>query len=402
MKKNIKKISYISLFLIQLIFIQNSYSFFGFGKCCGKYYCGIIPCDSSCSGSALESFGSSMNDVLSDINDAYQDRNDELVTSINNTGLFNANTVYNMGYEMSWPGYGNLYALDSFTQRVIGEVARSIKANEDLTNHIVNSTTTTYKNKESAKEKKYLENAFGKYAQPVSGDVSVDRAELFKKAIVEKRQVKKDILTNMVKNNEKDVHLKGMGTRYKKDLLEKFTDEYNFINYLSKNQLSSSEYEKLIAQITILTDLEPLSETTAIDKAGGGSVAKLEVEKRLWNSRTNIVRSALVDDTLNKTQLIDKGDWMYAYASNLTEGDKSKVSIYDFLSSEADGRIMTPGWFQNIKETTSTGLKREESYIDAIINKSLYELMLRKNSENQLSSILGVMQLHEKEIRPEL
>ena len=61
---------------------------FGFGPCCSGAMCGVVPCDTSCAGAALEDFGGKFSNLLSSLEKGHNNLTTELENSASTSKKF--------------------------------------------------------------------------------------------------------------------------------------------------------------------------------------------------------------------------------------------------------------------------------------------------------------------------
>ena len=69
-----------------------AHAYFGIGPCCAGIICGIIPCDTSCAGTAFIEMGVSVSASLTTLNASYSSLS-ELLTGVNNSYVAHTSTL---------------------------------------------------------------------------------------------------------------------------------------------------------------------------------------------------------------------------------------------------------------------------------------------------------------------
>ena len=121
--------------------------------------------------------------------------------------------------------------------------------------------------------------------------------------------------------------------------------------------------------------------------------AEYEAERRIWNARMAMVQDVLTDELVSKTGTIAPSEWQYAYLEEAKTDADGKVSLMEALRADVDGRLMTPGWFQNIKQMSAAGVTREQVYQKATQLKLMWELLKREDHTVRLQALQTALAL---------
>lgn len=294
-------------------------------------------------------------------------------------------------------------SLDASGARIAMEISRNTKAVTDLTTHQVSQMTTTLKEKESAEQKIQNDRDFSQLTgQPVSGDVMVDRTIALKSAMVAREQILDGYMKQTHEiNNSIEANDKKLSSRHIKDIAEEDEILFSPTPLITGTQIQTiDEQENTKKFIRLLTNYNPISNTNATDKISSAFKAnERELNRRIWNAKIEAVQYVLADEMLDKVGLIDPTEWKSAYMEEAQTDENGKVSMAEMLRAEVDGRIMTPGWYKNMKEMGSTGLSREIIYQKATQLKLMWELLKKEDHTLRLLAIKTSMALQEDKKR---
>jgi len=216
----------------------------------------------------------------------------------------------------------------------------------------------------------------------------------FKEASTQKKQLHKVTAQAFQNYNDKsDAVDKGMEYRVVLDRVNQDKENLRIDNWFRKDAtLTDIEVDQLNWMTATVSNAIPLPNVSERSALSDTKSPPYEVERRIWNSRVASLQQVVSDQITDRTALVEP-DWIEGYA-----GDPStdKISILESLSREIDGRLETPGWFQNVKQMPKSGLKREMNYLLAIENKLIYELVERINHKNRLLSLSLAKKLNEQ------
>ncbi|MCU7951374.1 MAG: hypothetical protein KZQ74_13700 [gamma proteobacterium symbiont of Bathyaustriella thionipta] len=334
----------------------------------------------------MASMTASVSALANQLTDAQDKLNDELQASIDNMKDLDTNNVNKLNDELY--DIGNLKALEAFTNRIVLEYVRLTEAQENLTDHYLNSFATIQKQDLAASESLKIDKEFSEMAQPASGEVGVCKAVDLKKATIQSQTINVEMAQafNNYNYDEKNNIGKSYQNKMIKEALELgevfFIDEGMFSGALT---LSDDNIDKKHWMLAYLTNQMPLANALQSER-GKMSINKYVVERRIWNSKVLMTQQVLINQITDRKGLLDP-DWIEAYSGDKTT---NKISLMDTLGREIDGKITTPGWFKNIKQMPQTGLKREMNYMLSLQNKVLLDIIKRRNDKNRLLSI-GLM-----------
>ena len=265
-------------------------------------------------------------------------------------------------------------AIDASVTRMAASEDQTIKLLVNLTDVMTHEMNKVIKNTTLAERYESTKNTYGPYAQPISGDIAVNRAPLLKKAMIE--------IETILKVEEKKfmqwaLH-RGIGDGTIRLRGEKVNSEIQelepLILKMAGNLLTQSDVDNLLKLFKLIVLPNPRN------------VEDLRSEEVI--SYLNEVREAatkfsvLAREVLMRAPLLETTDWMLGYTK--VEEKDGLTSINEFMLSETERKYFSPEWHLNIKTLTDAGLLREQVYQSNMTNFLLHNLVEAEKKSLQL------------------
>jgi len=356
-------------------------------------FAGCDSCMQSAANTANSQISNALNQVISTVNQSIA-QTQALTTSIQaaDQAINLTLTQTNLEFRTS---------LGAAAARISAEIARNTKAMTELTNHQVTELSKALAQMQNAKQKLENDREFSnELAQPSSGAFMVDRSIALKQGRVQQQQMLDAYMQNIHDYNDSVEAIdKGMTYRHVVNLANMDKENYSPTPMITDTQIGTADEQEYIKNyIKLVTNHSPLKNVTVRDAQKTGA-ARYELDRRIWNSRMEIVQYTLADEMLDKTGTIDPTEWRSGYMEEARLDDNGKVSLMEALRAEVDGRLMTPGWYQNMKEMSSAGLSRETVYQKATQLKLMWEMLKKQDHTLRLLALQTAMELEEDKDR---
>lgn len=293
-----------------------------------------------------------------------------------------------------------LQGLDAATSRIELSQSQLLKVIENLADHEVQSITKIFEQLYNAEQKSVTERMLRpELAQPMSGEIGANRAALLKKGIVQKDQRWKQMDINFAQwsNNTATVDSAGNSITTSM-LLTEDPEVFDPTPLLTKNVISEDESLNMQKLITLLANPVPEKRISDDELVTNPNAEKLELERKLRNSKRAIAFSVLSKGIAEREAVIpiSEDDWLLGYTI-ASPDNNGNTSYRDFLESETVGRLSSEGWYQDIKTKTETGVVREQVYQQALNNHLLFKSLQQEEQQLLLLAILAAEENNKKE-----
>jgi hypothetical protein len=278
-----------------------------------------------------------------------------------------------------------LAGLSAATNKIELTIQGSIETDSRLTDHLVTSLVTLFKQLQLAEQvDKNNKTYHPQLAQPMSGDIGANRAPLLKQSFVQTQQIFAKMVADMqlYSNNTTDVDTAG-GSIKSGVLLAEDAAVFDPLPFLLEERLSDEQSLRFQRLLTILFNPVPLKAATPDEMASSPAAVEYELNRKLHNVKTGLAHSVFADMLAQKsaTLPLSEADWQQGYV-NVIPDESGNISQAEFIRAETEGRLLSEGWFLNIKSMSSAGVLREQVYQQAMNNYLLAEQL--KNDRQTL------------------
>ena len=247
----------------------------------------------------------------------------------------------------------------SLSQEKLGVTIRN------LTDYTVNEINLAIKNQ--TKTEGFIDNSkeFGPLAHPVSNDITVNRAEHLKVALVELN----GLLDDSVKKFQSWALVVGesdsTSSLRAKKVNEKIEELTPLLDLLHLPVISIEDTSSLLnlMKLLVLPNPQKISDLSEVQKIAYFS----EIAKKSAAYR------ALASEVINKAALLSIDGWDIGY-TQVTALD-GKTSIEEFIASETERKLVSEDWHLDVKTKSDTGLIREQINQMNITNFLLNEII---------------------------
>lgn len=352
---------------------------FGFGPCCPPSMCGIVPCDSGCAGAALNQMGTNVANALNQLNTAHQNLSDAVqdsIDSMNDIGSDVGDALLDQNEDL-------LNGLSASTNKIELANNQASKAIERNTDHLVKSFILALKESEVSRSVAENNRIYGDMAQPVSGEIGTNSAEIIKQLLVQSEQLIEGSSKGFIEyisdaNNTKS----GGGAGQHRAVSLKDLDEFSQLSkMLTEETLEESDFKNLQQLVSLAVSRYPLS-----NKSNDPQFLEYELERKRYISSLEIIYASFIKSAVMRAGLVSGADQNY-YQSWKQNAD-GKISLNSYYKSEVNGRLTDPEWWGAVMRLNSAGLEREKTYQNAISMKLNDSLMGLSNNSGQLFSLL--------------
>lgn len=366
-----------------LLFIISAYS--------GQLFAG---CD-SCMQAAAQSANTSITTAVKQVDASTQNAvtQTKALTQAIKTAETSIVTILNANHQQY------LQSLSAAASQIVGQIAIDTKTLTNLSDHELKSLVQTLSEVTTAKLKIENDKEFSPtLAQPASGDIMSDRTIFLKEGRVQQEQLTQAIMDAIHTYNDEGLDKDGgMSRRITSALASEDDDAFDASSLsnttLIKDPVSAENIKK---HIMLITNAEPVPRLTG-NQSTKPNAADYELNRKVWNARMEITQQILVEEMLSKTGTIKSGDWQNGYMGEVENDSNGNTSLIEAMRGEVDGRLMTPGWYQNMKEMSTTGVTRELVYQGATQLKLMYMLLKKTDASLRLAALRATIKLdHDK------
>lgn len=343
-----------------------------------------VPFCDTCGSPKIIEFGVNTAIEFTTNNITTQNLNAELLSATSAMTQLNVNVNNQLVKNLSDPTGGSQSALEAFVKKINGEITRNTKMNTNLTDFKIMGTTLAHKQTLIAEEKIAVDKTYGEMAQPASGYIQACKALSQKTGEAQVAQLSRHLSSVSNKYNSEALYQTN-GKRYqgiKKQLENKDVMASNITSIGAWVALEKNELDKVNGSIITMTNPRPIA-NLSLNKASHPGAGTYEIQRKVMNAEFSSVQRVFQRQALKKAKIVDSS-WSSGYAD--TEGEVL-VSLEEALGEEVNGRMESPGWYQNIKELSRAGLARELAYITAVENKILFENFVATSELNVINSI---------------
>lgn len=342
-------------------------------------------CD-TCIQSAAQGASSSMQSALSSLTSTVNQD-----VSATNTLNSTVNTVGNtIQATMTANHELLLQGLSASSKQIELSIQANTKSNELLNDHLVLNLGKVFKeifvSEQTQKTNRTYDNDI---AQPLSGDIGANRAPLLKQANVQSEQIKTQMSVNMYEwlTSPESDSSRSSGARTSALLLED-NDVWDPTPIIGNKVLTDEQYHNAQKLLTVLITPVPLEAVTDGEMSSDPTAAGRELSRKLYNVQASIAHSILTKSITDRLPLIpiSTDDWKQGYISVENEVD-GKTSMLSFLESETMGRLMSEGWYKDVKTKTEAGILREQVYMQAIRNKLALRMLRQEEDRLMLEAL---------------
>jgi len=330
---------------------QVSSNEFGLGNCCVSV-CGMVPCDSQCSGKALKDMGSNVTDAFNELADEYKNLTDALKDQKSEINKFKKD------YNNQVKDHEDKYrmALDAYTKAVLTVNTNKMKARSDIANTYFLGIKNIYMDSLNSKSVIKAENLWGKDEVPISG--YSESAKVMQSNLVAAEQLERLIFDEISIVNERIVKLFKKGGL--KIGLTRLLGEYEFsLVGITEGLSARGSIDKDLTQKNIVPIL--ISENYL-----GGDADSIELAKE------SIRAKRLIEITKDRVSL--SSDDLTLETSGMLSSSKRGVSLRD-LTESTD--VYNVKWYEYILHANRESLRRELVVQDAFA-ASIEERILSK------------------------
>lgn len=285
------------------------------------------------------------------------------------------------------------------------ELAKQAATIENLNDHLIQSINTMVTNTLATIRTDAIDRQFGENSMPVTGNIAPERAAPVSEGLAQSRQMEVNILRRMHEYNDVAYYTttESMPDLYR-DLADRSFDFFSPVPWLTQTRLNDQQFADAQELLMYVTNLEPLprmaSEEDELAEMSSG-VQEYETQRRMFNAQLEVVQGVLARDLASRAEVID-ADWIdgtrYEY---LIQGHDGLISREDFMRAEGLSRLVDPDWYMDMKRMNTTGLKREQTYIQGAQNMLLAEINELEQDLNRLLAIqsLADLQREREELR---
>ena len=361
--------------LFCIYFLSNlSHASFGLGPCCSGFPCGIIPCDSSCAGSAFNSMGSDVQRAINDTETAYRDYNDALDEQQSNIEslLEDASDTINQNAIE----YVRLIDTAAKANSALLEAKQKITT-EGLGEFLTKSIAKGVKDRLLAEIVTKNNHNYSEVSQPVSLDVEANAASDLKVAKIKASQLKSEQL------NDISTYLYGAEAvaNSAKGLSKKISDstisDYNITPLITKESLSDQENRNVQFLLSILTEMAPFDHSLIGHTDG-----------RIYFTKLLFAVDGFLEILSNKSSHANVSvDQHYAQVSPQNNG---LTSISEKMNANVTGKVANSKWYAGVKLLSKTGLRRELSGLETRNDEIMQRTLHLSQKSTHLYSVLLV------------
>ena len=289
-----------------------------------------------------------------------------------------------------------LSGLSAATHKIELAIQQNTETGNRLTDHLVTSLVTLFKQLHLAEQVDNNNKTYHpKMAQPVSGDIGANRASLLKQSFVQTKQIFAQMVADMrvYSNDTDDVNTAGGSIKVGALLAEK-DQVFDPLPFLLQDRLSDEESLNFQRLLTIMFNPVPLKAATAEQMASDPNAVAYELDRQLHNVKTGMAHAVFADMVAAKSATLPMSttDWQQGYV-NITPDENGNVSQAEFIKAEAEGRLLSEGWFLNVKSMSEAGILREQVYQQSINNYLLVEQLKQQKSALLLQALQQIQTL---------
>jgi len=346
---------------------------------------GFAGCDTCIMGKVNEAT-SSISKALSETNAKVTETNtsvQSLTTAVNETSV-NLNTLLELQQQEL------LTALNSMVNRVLGSHTILQKTLASTTDHQNDSLHQLLKDLQLQQHQHLTAMEFSpEVAQPITGDIMVNRAAALTNAIKTKKQrvAEGDQLFQAWLKIYEDSPDQARQTSIDASMLA-LSDTSKLIPFLKGNLVNEEESKALQTYLKLLLEPQPTPMTNLDQLINDPAKASEEVQRLLDNLRKSVGFHTLNKQLADKMPLINAEHWNTDYIA-ISTTDEGMTSIEEFLASETTRKLSSEAWLLDIKKKTPAGLMRENVYQKSISNYLLKELLEQERQSVLMLSLMA-------------
>ena len=385
----IRHLSRLLFFTLCISLSNSSFASFGFGPCCGGFTCGIIPCDTGCSGAAFSSMGSTVSSLykqwsslLDDMTKASNDVNSELV----DVGVNISNVLTSNHRDV-------ISGLDAKNKTVLATLDQQNKTIQNTGDASIASISNTLKSISIYRNEREIDNMFlGSTAQPATGVLLPNHAKYLKSVVVQRKQVELkfieafsdyyDYMIEMFYFGGKNIAMKEMSL-----VLDDI--ELNNPSFIFKGTLSEDDFEPHVNYFfTSFLGMNGIDNGLFFETKGNDLYYSL--------SRANKPKIMFLMESLAvlySGYIGIPGAPKRSLYFDYKGGPNGNLSQREYIESMVMGPLLSESWYEDVKILNESGLMREYLFTKKL-NTFLTEEIRR--IDNVASNIKALNLMSEK------